>query len=80
MATPARHRALPPPTPRLLPRPEAAAYVGVSPTTFDKTVTDKIMPAPKRVYRRVLWDVRELDAAIDCLPGGDMSTSNPFDE
>lgn len=74
MGTPARHRVLPPPTARLLSRPEAAAYVGVSPTTFDRMMGDGFMPAPKKVYGRVLWDVRELDAAIDCLPGGGVST------
>lgn len=74
MGTPARHRVLTPPTARLLSRPEAAAYVGVSPTTFDRMMGDGLMPAPKRVYVRVLWDVRNLDAAIDCLPGGGVST------
>jgi hypothetical protein len=39
------------------------------------------MPGPKKVYGRVLWDVRALDAAIDCLPGDGMSTdnANPWD-
>lgn len=74
MGTPARHRVLPPPTARLLSRPEAAAYVGVSPTTFDRMVGDGLMPGPIKVYGRVLWDVRALDAAIDCLPGDGVST------
>lgn len=64
-----RHRVLPPPCARLLSRVEAAAYVGVSPTTFDRMMADGFMPGPKRIYARVLWDVRALDAAIDCLPG-----------
>ncbi len=74
MGTPARHRVLPPPTARLLSRPEAAAYAGVSPTTFDRMIGDGFMPGPKKVYGRVLWDVRALDAAIDCLPGDGVST------
>ena len=74
MGTPARHRVLPPPTARLLSRAEASAYAGVSPTTFDRMTVDGLMPGPKKVYGRVLWDVRALDAAIDCLPGDGMST------
>lgn len=70
MDTPARHRALPPPTARLLSRPEAAAYAGVSPSTFDKLMADGLMPGPVRLYSRTLWDVRGLDAAIDCLLDG----------
>jgi hypothetical protein len=35
---------------------------------------DGLMPGPKKVYGRVLWDVRALDAAIDCLPGDGVST------
>lgn len=63
-----RHRVLPPPCARLLSRGEAAAYAGVSPNTFDRMMGDGLMPGPKRVYNRVLWDVRALDAAIDSLP------------
>ena len=70
MDTPVRHRVLPPPAARHLSRPEAAAYAGVSPTTFDRMMGDGFMPGPNKVYERVLWDVRALDAAIDCLPGG----------
>jgi predicted DNA-binding transcriptional regulator AlpA len=80
MDAPAHHRALPPPTARLLSRPEAAAYAGVSPTTFDRLMNDGFMPAPKRIYSRVLWDVRALDAAIDCLPSpGDSQDADNSD-
>lgn len=64
-----RHRVLPPPCARLLSRGEASAYAGVSPNTFDRMMGDGLMPGPKRVYNRVLWDVRALDSAIDALPG-----------
>lgn len=86
MGTPARHKVLPLPVARLLSRPEAAAYAGVSPTTFDRMMGDGFMPGPKKVYGRVLWDVRALDAAIDCLPGDGLSTegvdavSNSWDD
>jgi len=75
-----RHEVLPPPTRRGLHREEAAAYVGVSPNTFDKMQADGLMPGPKRVYGRVLWDVRALDRAFDSLPGeGDSAQANPWD-
>lgn len=61
---------LPLPCKRMLSRVEAAAYCGVSPTTFDKLVSDKLMPAAKRIYARNLWDVRQIDSAIEDLPGG----------
>jgi predicted DNA-binding transcriptional regulator AlpA len=69
----ARQNALPPTlTPRLIARAAAAAYVNVSPTTFDGMVMDGSMPKPKRLSgRRKAWDVRELDAAVDNLPNAD---------
>jgi predicted DNA-binding transcriptional regulator AlpA len=76
----APHTALPVPTARLLSRAEAAAYIGVGATTLDKMVAEGIMPRPKRIYSRSVWDVRALDAAIDRLPGGDESDLNPFDD
>lgn len=60
-----------PPTlaPRLIGREAAAAYVCVSPNTFDKMIDEGKMPPPKRLGdRRVAWDVRELDRAVDQLP------------
>jgi predicted DNA-binding transcriptional regulator AlpA len=59
---------------RGLSRMEAAAYVGVSPTLFDRAVGDGKMPKPFRLYGRVLWDIRKLDDAISALDtedGGD---------
>ena len=69
----ARQSALPPTLPpRLINREAAAAYVGVSPVTFDQMVADGRMPAPRWLGgRRYAWDVRELDAAIDRLPHAD---------
>ena len=65
----ARQMALPPTLPRLISRDASAAYVGVSPNTFDQMVTDRLMPKPRRLTeRRLAWDVRQLDAAIDRLP------------
>ena len=55
--------------PRLIGREAAAAYVSVSPNVFDLMVNEGRMPRAKRVTgRRVAWDVRELDSAVDRLP------------
>jgi len=77
-----RAKALPLPFCRMLSWVEAAAYTGVSPSTFDRMVADRMMPGPKRIYDRVLWDVRTLDSAIDALPGGAMDNGevNDWDE
>jgi predicted DNA-binding transcriptional regulator AlpA len=65
-----RQVALPPTlAPRLIGREAAAAYVCVSPNTFDGMVKDGRMPRPKRLSeKRIAWDVRALDAAVDQLP------------
>ena len=66
----ARQTALPPTLPpRLILRDAAAAYTSVSPNTFDEMVQDGRMPRPRRLGpRRLAWDVRLLDSAIDALP------------
>jgi predicted DNA-binding transcriptional regulator AlpA len=59
---PTRHER---PAPRRgLSRDEAALYVGVGITKFDEMVADRRMPMPLAIDRRVLWDIRELDAAL----------------
>ena len=75
-----RHDALPPPTRRGLHREEAAAYVGVSPSTFDKMMADGLMPSALAVYGRKVWDVRALDWAFDALPGGAASAQDDPDD
>ncbi len=77
-----RAKALPLPFRRMLSRAEAAAYTGVSPSTFDRMIADRLMPGPKRIYGRVLWDVRALDTAIDAIPSGEMDDGevNDWDE
>ncbi|MBS0528672.1 MAG: hypothetical protein JSS22_04695 [Proteobacteria bacterium] len=55
--------------PRLISRDAAAAYICVSPTIFDEMVADGRMPAARKLtVRRIAWDVRELDSAVDRLP------------
>jgi predicted DNA-binding transcriptional regulator AlpA len=77
----ARQTALPPTLPpRLISRESAAAYVCVSPNTFDEMVKDGRMPRPKVLgLRRHAWDVRSLDDAIDRLPvEGDDARDNTW--
>jgi predicted DNA-binding transcriptional regulator AlpA len=45
----------------------AAAYIGVSPSHFDKLIRDRVMPPPKRLGGRVVWDRKQLDKAFDAL-------------
>jgi hypothetical protein len=76
----ARQLALPPNlAPRLISRDAAAAYVSVSPNTFDAMVRDGRMPQPRILSAgRKAWDVRLLDQHVDELPlaGGDAGNSN----
>ena len=63
-------KALPPTLPpRLIARDAAAAFVCVSPNTFDDLVERGLMPKARILGdKRRAWDVRELDAAADALP------------
>jgi predicted DNA-binding transcriptional regulator AlpA len=65
-----KQAALPPTLPpRLVGREAAAAYVCVSPNTFDDLINRGLMPRPRILGdKRRAWDVRELDAATDALP------------
>lgn len=60
----ATHPALPFP-PRMMRRPQAAAYVGVGATKFDAWVAQGLMPRPVRRDACVLWDRLALDLACD---------------
>jgi predicted DNA-binding transcriptional regulator AlpA len=67
---------------RGLSREQAANYIGIGPTKFDKMVKDGRMPRPKRLDGRVVWDLRKLDAAFDALEevdDPDKSEPNPWD-
>ena len=57
--------------PRGLRRVEAAAYIGVSPSFFDWMISEGLMPRPKRVAGRVIWDRVLLDEAFAAIPGDD---------
>lgn len=63
--------------PRGLSREQAAAYVGVCPSTFDVMVKDGRMPKPKRVNKRTIWDRQDLDLSFSALLSDD--AGNPWD-
>jgi|HubBroStandDraft_2_1064218.scaffolds.fasta_scaffold141479_2 hypothetical protein len=65
-------------TPRGLRRPEAAAYIGISPSKFDDWVLRGLMPTPKRQDGVVVWDRFALDLAFDVLP--DSRDNQPDDQ
>jgi len=53
--------------PRGLGREDAARYIGVSPSTFDRLVAEGRMPRPAHIGKRVVWDRLKLDAAFSDL-------------
>lgn len=69
-------------------REQAAAFVGVSASTFDKMVAARSMPEPRVPSSgRMVWDVDDLIAAFKRLPyrGNDepdfsAATGNPWDD
>lgn len=64
-----------------LSREEAAAFIGVGPTTFDKLVDEGDMPKPIRVphSRRVVWDVDEVRAAFKSWKEKQAQPANEWD-
>jgi hypothetical protein len=52
---------------------EAAVYLSLSPSFFRKLVADGLMPRPRIISGRRIWDIEELDMAFKALPreGGD---------
>lgn len=51
--------------PRLLSAPLAAAYIGISPRSFDKLWRAAKLPHPIKIGRRLLWDRKVLDVHFD---------------
>ena len=57
-------------------REEAAAFIGVSPNTFDKLVDSRAMPAPRCIGQRRVWHAGELEIAFLALPRAGDSGEN----
>jgi predicted DNA-binding transcriptional regulator AlpA len=53
--------------PRGLRRPDAASYLGISPSQFDKWVVVGTVPSPKKIGGVVLWDRFALDDAMEAI-------------
>ena len=69
--------------PRGLCREHAAAYVGVGYSKFDEMVKGGLMPPPKLVGSRKVWDRMAIDKAFAKLPDSEGKTSkmnNPWDD
>lgn len=64
--------------PRGLSRVVAAAYIGVSPTLFDRMIENGMMPKPKRIWGRVVWDRVALDNAFAAIPNEDDKADRNF--
>ena len=62
--------------PRGLSRDEAR-HIGVGPSKFDEMVAAGLMPRPKRIGSRVVWDRLKIEAAFSDLP--DDNRANPLD-
>ncbi|WP_199902420.1 AlpA family transcriptional regulator [Azospirillum sp. B4] len=67
--------------PRGLSREQAAEYIGIGTTLFDRMVEDGRMPRPRRLDGRTAWDVRDLDRAFEALPyDSGKAADNPWDK
>jgi predicted DNA-binding transcriptional regulator AlpA len=64
---------------RGLRREEAAAYVSLSPSMFDKMIKDGRLPKPKKFGGASVWDMRQLDLVFDALPDANNDNVNPWD-
>ncbi|EHK57334.1 hypothetical protein MAXJ12_10603 [Mesorhizobium alhagi CCNWXJ12-2] len=62
-------------------REQAAAFIGVSPTTFDEMVRDGRMPQPRIPSKgRIIWDVEEVVLAFRELPHRQAEKASTLDE
>lgn len=47
---------------------EAASFLSVSADTFQRAVDEGSMPAPRRLFGRLIWDADEIAKAFRRLP------------
>jgi|SRR6516162_6778414 len=65
---------------RGLSRADAAMYIGIGVTKFDELVSLGVMPKPKRIDSRRIWDIFELDLAFDHLPDENRGTDQTWSD
>lgn len=58
----------PAPPRRGLSREEAADHCGFGVELFDRCCEEGVMPQPRRIGDKRIWDIEEIDAAFDALP------------
>ena len=70
--------------PAALKRVDAAVHLGVSTTTLDALVAQRVVPPPRQVGGMKLYSRADLDAAIQAAPFAEIGEApgeaNPFDE
>lgn len=78
----ARVYACPLPSVLGLNREQAAAFVGISPSLFDKAVEAGTMPQSRLIGTRKIWDADELAASFKAIPhkGSQASFEEPLSE
>lgn len=60
-------------------REQAAAYIGISATSFDRLVYEGIMPDARILRGRLVWDVAEIADAFRAIPHrSESTTTNPW--
>ncbi len=64
--------------PRGLDRVEAASYIGIGTELFDRGVAAGVLPKPRQIFTRLVWDIDELDRAFEAIPHkGETAPSSP---
>jgi hypothetical protein len=64
------------PVPRRgLSRNESAMYFGIGTSKFDELCRSGLIPKPKLIGGRKVWDVRELDLAFEEFPEDNASST-----
>jgi hypothetical protein len=66
--------------PRGLRRAEAARYLGISPSHFDKQRAAGAIPAPRQMLGVELYDRLELDSLFDGKAPAVANDNNPWDD
>ncbi len=56
----------------------ASEYIGCSASKFDSMVSEGVMPGPRLIGTKKVWDVKELDESFEELPR--ISERNDWDE